>query len=67
MIQEVDDTEKKASQLLAFYNEANNKLETRVQIAKTTKNNSQHLLEKASQLSANTTLKLKELGGKEIF
>jgi len=67
LIQEVDDTEKKASQLLAFYNEANNKLETRVQIAKTTKNNSQHLLEKASQLSANTTLKLKELGGKEIF
>lgn len=66
LIQEVEDTEKKASQLLASYREASNKLDTRAQIAKTTKYNSQNLLEKASQLSANTTLKLRELGGKEI-
>jgi len=66
LIQEVEDTEKKASQLLASYYEASNKLDNRAQIAKTTKNNSQSLLEKASQLSANTTLKLRELGGKEI-
>lgn len=66
LIQEVEDTEKKASQLLASYYEASNKLENRAQIAKSTKNNSQNLLEKASQLSANTTLKLRELGGKEI-
>lgn len=66
LIQEVEDTEKKASQLLASYRVASNKLDTRAQIAKTTKYNSQNLLEKASQLSANTTLKLRELGGKEI-
>jgi len=66
LIQEVEDTEKKASQLLSLYNDASNKLDNRAQIAKTTKNNSQQLLEKASQLSANTTLKLRELGGKKI-
>jgi chromosome segregation ATPase len=65
LIQEVEDTEKKASQLLASYREASNKLDTRAQIAKTTKYNSQNLLEKASQLSANTTLKLRELGDAE--
>lgn len=65
LMQEVDDTEKKATQLLASYYEASNKLDNRAQIAKTTKNNSQNLLEKASQLSANTTLKLRELGDAE--
>lgn len=64
LIEEVQDTEMKASQLLANYNNANNTLENRVKNSKNTLSNSQYLLEKASQLSANTTLKLKELGGK---
>ncbi|XP_050439565.1 laminin subunit beta-1-like [Adelges cooleyi] len=62
---EVDETEKKADQLLADYKNANNTLENRVKNSKTTRNNSQYLLERASQLSANTTLKLKELGDAE--
>lgn len=66
LIDEVEETEKKASQLLIDYNNANNTLENRVKNSKTTLSNSQDLLEKASQLSANTTLKLKELGGKEF-
>lgn len=64
LIDEVQETEKKASQLLIDYNNANDTLENRVKNSKTTLSNSQYLLEKASQLSANTSLKLKELGGK---
>lgn len=65
LIQEVEETEKKASVLVAAYNNANDTLKSRVQNSQTTRSNSQQLLEKASQLSANITLKLKELGGKD--
>lgn len=63
LIQEVNETEKKAWQLLTSYTHANETLEKHVTNSKNTRNNSQYLLEKASQMSANTTLKLKELGG----
>lgn len=66
LIQEVEETKNKASQLISAYNKANDTLENRVKNSKTTRSNSIYLLEKASQLSANTTLKLKELGGKSI-
>lgn len=63
LIQEEEETKNKASQLLAAYKKANDTLENRVKNSKKTRSNSIYLLEKASQLSANTTLKLKELGG----
>lgn len=67
LIQEVDDTKTKATKLLDDYNNANATLENRVKVLKTTRSNSQSLLEKASQLLASTTLKLKELEGKPVI
>lgn len=65
LIQEVEETEMKASKLVTDYNNANDTLKNRVKNSQTTRSNSQRLLERASQLSANITLKLQELGGKE--
>lgn len=64
---DVQDTEKKSMELLTNYDHVNNKLESRFNNSKSTLNDSQRLLERASQLSANTTLKLKELKGKTII
>lgn len=66
VVQEVEDTQKKSLQLLMAYNQANETLENRVKNSKTTRSSSQYLLEKASQLSTNTILKLKELGGNAL-
>lgn len=66
VVQEVEETEKKASQLLNMYKQTNETLEKNLKNSKTTSINSQNLLEKASQLSTNTTSKLKELEGKAI-
>jgi len=66
LVQEVDDTKNKALKLVDDYNNANTTLENRVKVLKTTRSNSQNLSEKASQLLANTTLKLKELEDAEI-
>lgn len=63
LIQEVEETEKKASKLITSYNNVNDTLKNRVKNSQATRSNSQILLERASQLSTNTTLKLKELKG----
>lgn len=63
LAQEIDETDKKALKLVAAYNNANDTLKNRVKNSQATHTSSQQLLERASQLSANTTLKLKELGG----
>lgn len=64
LAQEIEETDKKALKLVAAYNNANDTLKNRVKNSQATHSSSQQLLERASQLSANTTLKLKELGGK---
>lgn len=64
LAQEIEETDKKALKLMAAYNNANDTLKNRVKNSQATHSSSQQLLERASQLSANTTLKLKELGGK---
>lgn len=64
LAQEIEETDKKASKLVTAYNNANDTLKNRVKNSQATHSSSQQLLERASQLSANTTLKLKELGGK---
>lgn len=64
LIKEVQETEEKASKLKSDFNKANNTLESRVNNSKTTRNNAQRLLERASQLSTSTSSKLKELKGK---
>jgi len=61
---DVQDTERKSTELLTNYDNVNSTLENRFKNSKSTLNDSQRLLERASQLSANTTLKLKELKGK---
>jgi len=63
LIQEVEETENKASKLISSYNNVNDTLKNRVRNSQATRINSQILLERASQLSTNTTLKLKELEG----
>jgi len=61
---DVQDTERKSTELLTNYDNVNRTLESRFKNSKSTLNDSQRLLERASQLSANTTLQLKELKGK---
>lgn len=65
LIDEVEETEKKAAQLIAAYKNANNTLEAHVKNSKTVRSKSQELLGKANQLSASTTSKLKELEGND--
>lgn len=65
---DVQDTERKSMELLTNYDNVNSTLESRFKNSKSTLNDSQRLLERASQLSANTTLKLKELkDAEQIF
>lgn len=64
LVQEVKNTDAKASQLVVSYNNANDTLNNRVKNTQATRSKSQSLLEKASQLSTNITLKLKELEGR---
>lgn len=64
LVQEVEDTKNKASKLVDDYNNATSTLKKRESDLNTTNKDSRTLFERASQLLANTTSKLKELEGK---
>lgn len=67
LLQEVIETDKKATVLKDNYDKVDATLGNRVKNSQTTRTISQNLLEKASQLSANTSSKLKELIGTSIL